>query len=871
MFTWNFQHISKNRLVETFEQLKLDESDGDILVRIHTASHFPDEAVELARYIKSLVPDAKIFGTSTSAIISNGKLIPDQCLISITQMSRGHIRTARFSTLKNHTDNQMAYNELCEKVKEAVIGEKTKFLLTFLTAGYFDVYRFVEKSNELFPGVKMFGGLADGPGSGLSTEPQYSFIFDENGWDDDGIILAAIDGGSVDSLCLYATGVEPIGEEMEVTDTFSTLVMEVNGIDAGKRYEMGIGSGIGNNPNLTCLFPFAYVDSPDFPVYVSYIENKSIEDIFPKSNPANRKFYDEHPDIDTKEKKAFIKANHYVKKGQKFRKAFIFDKKIISDNRALFRKIESFEKAETIFAYSCIVRSTVYSNCVKWELSAYENSNMSGCITFGEIVNDKGVNRFVNGSFVVAVLGEDQATQVYNPYSFMHAETLYVDNNELLRCMTIIEQKANENKDNELVESMRAYVRDCESKILSSDELHIPNEAALNMDIGVKGVDRICMIEVSGITSMKTVFSTHLIDLTFKNYISKCENFAKSKNYRIYHIKDWTLAIGAQSYRVALSEFTKDMEELQKILFYNDEKYIAIVPAFSVLDNCTVENYNNAYNSAKIRMWQKNLQFYSVDADEDLLDENVIKENYHMVDVVNYAIANNKVIPHFQGIYDNKKKCITHYEALMRLEDENGKLYYPNSFLDVARTYGVLYDSISKSMIQKVFEMFKGAEEYCVSINLGVRDIRNKELIDYIYDFLSTVKYPSHFIFELLENEDIDDYNSMIEFVDKIHELGGKISIDDFGSGFSNLQHVINLEVDILKIDGSIVRNCCDNAGAENLLALIATWKGLTNDQVQIVAEFVENEEIQNKLLSYDIDYSQGYFFSKPSADIDIK
>ena len=870
MFTWNFQHISNNRLVETFEQLKLDESDGDILIRIHTASHLPDEAVELARFIKHLVPDAKIFGTSTSAIISNGMLIADQCIISITQMSRGHIRTARFSTI-NNSENLISYDELCHKVKDLIVGENTKFLLTFLTAGYYDVFRFVELSNELFPGVKMFGGLADGPGSGLETNPQYSFVFDENGWDDDGIILAAIDGGSVDSLCCYATGVEPIGEEMEVTDTFSTLVMEVNGGDAGLRYQMGIGSGIGSNANLTCLFPFAYSDSPNFPVYVQYMDNYSLEELFPKSDPANKKFYNEHPDIDTKEKKAFIRANHYVKKGQKFRKAFIYDKKIISDNRALFRKIESFEKAETIFAYSCIVRSTIYSNCVKWELSAYENSNMSGCITFGEIVNDNGVNRFVNGSFVVAVLGEDQATQVYNPYSFMHAETLSVDNNELLRCMTIIEQKANENNDAELVESMRAYVRDCESKILLSDELSIPNEAALNMDIGMRGVDRLCIIEVSGITSMKSVFPDHLINLTYKNYISKCENFAKLKNYRIYYLKEWRLAIGAQSYRVALSEFTKDMEELQKNLFYNDEKYIAIVPAFSVLDICTVDNYNSAYNSARVRMWQKNSQFYSVDAEEDLLDENVIIENYHMVDVINYAIANNKVIPHFQGIYDNKKKCITHYEALMRLEDENGKLYYPNSFLDVARTYGLLYDTISKIMIQKVFEMFKDAEEYSVSINLGVRDIRNKELMDYIYDFLSTVKHPSHFIFELLENEDIDDYNSMIEFVDKIHELGGKISIDDFGSGFSNLQHIINLNSDMIKIDGSIVRNCCNNEGAENLLALFATYKGLTNDHIQIVAEFVENEEIQNKLLSYNIDYSQGYFFSKPSVDVIIK
>ena len=65
MFTWNFQYISKARLAESFHQLMLDSKKGDILIRIHTAIHLEDEAVDLARFIAGLVPDAHIFGTST--------------------------------------------------------------------------------------------------------------------------------------------------------------------------------------------------------------------------------------------------------------------------------------------------------------------------------------------------------------------------------------------------------------------------------------------------------------------------------------------------------------------------------------------------------------------------------------------------------------------------------------------------------------------------------------------------------------------------------------------------------------------------------------------------------------------------------------
>ena len=86
VFTWNFQYISKARLAETFGQLRLSAEAGDILVRIHTAIHVEEEAVDLARFIAKLVPGAHIFGTSTSAVIGWGRLIRNQCVISVTKM-----------------------------------------------------------------------------------------------------------------------------------------------------------------------------------------------------------------------------------------------------------------------------------------------------------------------------------------------------------------------------------------------------------------------------------------------------------------------------------------------------------------------------------------------------------------------------------------------------------------------------------------------------------------------------------------------------------------------------------------------------------------------------------------------------------------
>lgn len=836
MFTWNFQYISKARLAETFNQLMLDAQKGDILIRIHTAIHLEEEAVELARFIKNLVPRAQIFGTSTSAVISWGKLAPNQCVISVTQMNGGRVKTIMLPTFEQ--EKPLPVDVLCERVKNAVVEADTKLMLTFLTAKYLDVHHFVERCNEYFPGVQMIGGLANTADISLRKFLDSGFVFDETGWSNKGIMLAAISGESLESLSSYATGVQVIGDEMEITDTDGTCILSFEGEDAAEVFRVGVGDEILEQPELANLFPFVYSEVSDIPIFV--------------------RFSDDHK----------IFANHNVQSGKKLRRAFIYDGKIVEDNRALFRRIENFAKGETVFGYSCIARSVIYSNCVKWELSAYENSNMCGCITEGEIAHVNGRNTFANCSFVVSVLGEEEATQDYNPYVFYHTDSLGADNRKLIDYLMEIEKRMEESTDSVSADKLKEFVRSCERKLLYVEQEGLPNVAAMNMDISLKRYDRICMINVSGTSSMKTAFPEHLIQLTYRNYITKCADFARKRGYRAYVLDKWHVAVGAPSYMVELSKFVRDMETLQKELFSASEEYIAIVPIFCVIDDCTVENLNTVYSAAQIEMMNRNIQFYVRNAGADEVDEQSIRKRYHMINVITYAIEHDQVIPYFQGIYDNKQKKIHHYESLMRLRDENGTLYYPDSFLDVARSFGLLYDELSLIMIRKVFDRFKDNESQSVSVNLGMRDVKNSELVAYIYDFLATAPHPENFVFEILENEDVQDYDVLMKFVDKIHELGGLISIDDFGSGYSNLQHIMSIHSDFIKIDGSIVRRCCESRDSENLIALISGWKDLSGREIKIVAEYVENEEIQNKLQGYNVDFSQGYLFSRPSPEI---
>lgn len=834
MFTWNLQYVSKKRLEDTLPQLiDRSEADRDVLVRIHTAVHTPEEAVDLAAFIKRLIPWAKILGTSTSAVISGGKLLHDQCVISVTQMAEGSVRVARFP-LGDAGSPAPSGEALCGEVRETLVRDDTKLLLAFFT-DYQEIERFVVCSRTQMPGVQMVGGLTDW--SDILGDA--GFVFDETGWSGREAAIAALDGETLEVLADFTTGVQVVGDDHEITKVSGEMIREIDGKPAAEFIHEGIGEEICTKTEIGFYFPLVYTfDGINVPFVIGYYGKDGVG------------------------------ANHFVTPGRKIRRGFFYDRKIVSENRAMYHRVESFEKGETVFSYACRDRYRFYPNSVKWELSAYENSNICGCLTRGEISAAGGKNAFPNCAFALAVAGENPETQQYNPYVFTHTETLAEDNQRLIGFLMDAVQASGRDTGSAMNASLNSFVESCKEKLLYTEKDNIANEAALYMDIRLAGYDRVCVIEVPDVASMRTVFSGQMIEKTHSHFVAECASFAAQKDYRVYLLEPWRVAVAVPSFAASLRDFSEDMRLLQKKLYEATEEYIAVVSFFCVINECTAETVKQVYNAARMEMMQKNMQFYVCDGKEEELDEESIRERYRMVNVINYAISHDGVIPYYQGIYDNKQQSIHHYEALMRLLDENGRIYSPPEFLDVARSYGLLYDTLSMTMVRKVFGAFRDIEERSVSINIGMRDIRNEELTGYIYSFLSTARHPENFIFEILENEDVDEYEALLGFVNNIHRLGGKISIDDFGSGYSNLLHVVSIPSDFLKIDGSIVRECCRNKDSESLVALISSWNKMNTRDSRIVAEYVENKDIQEKLIRYGIDYSQGHLFSKPSPEI---
>lgn len=238
--------------------------------------------------------------------------------------------------------------------------------------------------------------------------------------------------------------------------------------------------------------------------------------------------------------------------------------------------------------------------------------------------------------------------------------------------------------------------------------------------------------------------------------------------------------------------------------------------------------------------------------------------NILIVNKIQSAIEEDRIVPYFQGIVDNRNRRIVKYESLMRLIDTDGTVLSPLAFLEYAKK-SKLYDKLTRIMITKTFAVFEELE-YVFSLNLTLHDIMTEATRKFIYDTLAHSSASARVVFEIVETEGIENFGEVKEFINTVRSYGCKIAIDDFGTGYSNFDYLSKLDIDYIKIDGSLIKNI--NYDKEHLLTVESILFFARKKGIETTAEFVESEEIFTKLLELGINYSQGHLFSVPSPDI---
>jgi diguanylate cyclase (GGDEF)-like protein/PAS domain S-box-containing protein len=242
------------------------------------------------------------------------------------------------------------------------------------------------------------------------------------------------------------------------------------------------------------------------------------------------------------------------------------------------------------------------------------------------------------------------------------------------------------------------------------------------------------------------------------------------------------------------------------------------------------------------------------------------KQNIQVIQKIRAAIENDRIVPFFQGIYDNKLHKITKYEVLMRLQEEDGTYLSPYYFLDQAKKTR-LYEKLTKIIIQKSFAYLQNFD-VDFSINLTKGDILSSSVKEYLYENIKKYQCAHRVVLEIVESEGIENFSEITAFIHEVKALGCRIAIDDFGTGYSNFAYLDKLEVDIIKIDGSLIKDIDTNETSAMTVETIISFAHKMG--YSIVAEYVDRMSVQEKLQSLKVDFSQGYLFSKPSPIISL-
>jgi len=414
---------------------------------------------------------------------------------------------------------------------------------------------------------------------------------------------------------------------------------------------------------------------------------------------------------------------------------------------------------------------------------------------------------------------------------------------------------------NDMAKSIKTLTTDLEEKLYVDDLTKLKNRRAFWSDIKKYKNPVLFLLDIDLFKNINDYYGAEAGNFILIEFGNILKEFSKKNNAEIYRM-------GSDEYLLLKdkSSFTKPevnlIKEFVKIIekehFINKELHIDTTISFT----CGIsEGEGNLLEKADLALneaTRKKVSYMKYSYTNPYMNRH--KENVLWKEKIIFAIENDNIVPFFQEIINNKNSKHKKYEALIRLID-NDKVISPYFFLNVAKETK-LYPELTQIMIEKTFKVFDNVDA-SFSLNLSIDDILNARTVQFIYKKLKKYNVQNKLIFEILESEEIANFDDIIPFIYSMKKLGVRFAIDDFGSGYSNFSYLLQIKPDYIKIDGSLIKNITKTSNEYHIVhAIVKFAKSLG---IKIIAEHVSSQNIVNVLNDFDIDYMQGFHFSEPS------
>lgn len=256
----------------------------------------------------------------------------------------------------------------------------------------------------------------------------------------------------------------------------------------------------------------------------------------------------------------------------------------------------------------------------------------------------------------------------------------------------------------------------------------------------------------------------------------------------------------------------------------------------------------------------KKVEMYSEKYDQQMIEREQMKRN------IRKAMEEDEFIAFYQpkvNIYTNE---LIGSEALARWKS-NGRLIPPNDFIPLCETCGLIIDldlHIFESVLKFLRKMLnEGVACVPVSINLSRLHLFDKKTLQVIADKMKLYQIPTSLIeIELTESAFFDNMDIIIEFISELHKQGFQVSMDDFGSGYSSLNMLKDVAIDVLKIDRGFLLDTSNIEKRQVIFSTIAEMSKKLN--IKVIVEGVETIENIQMMKDARFEFAQGYYYSRP-------
>lgn len=409
-----------------------------------------------------------------------------------------------------------------------------------------------------------------------------------------------------------------------------------------------------------------------------------------------------------------------------------------------------------------------------------------------------------------------------------------------------------------------------ELKDLYTDKLtNLPNRNKLKKDLTQHNIDLMAILDIDEFSTINDLFGEKIGDTILYELANKLKSYFNEEEYFIYRMEADKFAIVSK----INNQNIEDFYELCKVFADKIEKESLLIDEVEIDINITIGIAQGdgarafKYSQRVINYARTKLQRIMV-YNESFKIQQSFEENIKWVKQLKVGFRENLFQAYFQPIVDTQTKLVHKYEALIRYITKEGVEIAPVHFINVAKKTK-LYPNIIKIVIQDSFKLIKNKNKR-VSVNISFDDIANEETTAFIYEILEQNKEYTQFLeFEILESEEISDFNEVSKFIAEIKKFDCIVGVDDFGAGYSNFNLLTLLDIDFVKIDGSLIERINTSKDLEIIVNTIANFS--KEFKVKTVAEYVSNEDIYNKIKELNIDYCQGYYFDKPLSYDSIK